>query len=334
MDRRRFIKRAVQGSIVLSFPIVSKANILLFSQPIRFGVSADIHVDIIHDVEKRIHTYLEDMKKQQVDFLVDMGDFCHPLPKNKAIVDFWNSYGIETYRMLGNHDMDHGTKEEFMSFVGMDQRYYSFDKDNIHFIVLDPNNLFTGEEYIPYANGNYFKHGDQRTYIDSVQLEWLKKDLKKTDKHCIVFAHQSFENPTACRNREEVRQIFEEANKEARFNKVIAAFSGHDHTDYVKQINGIYYIQLNSMSYQWVGYNHRCETRFTKEINEKHGSLSYTIPYDRAIYAKVTIKNNKLIIDGISGHFVAPGPEEVGITDGTIDGVPLSASITDRKLKY
>ena len=35
--------------------------------------------------------------------------------------------------------------------------------------------------------------------------------------------------------------------------KVIACFAGHHHVDYTKNINGIYYTYINSMSYFWMG---------------------------------------------------------------------------------
>ena len=45
---------------------------------------------------------------------------------------------------------DKYSKEEFVAGFGMPGRYYSFDKGDFHFIVLDGNNLFDEGKYIPY----------------------------------------------------------------------------------------------------------------------------------------------------------------------------------------
>lgn len=336
MDRRRFIIKTLQAGVVLSIPIACKNNTLLDGETkkIRFGISSDIHVDVMHDAQERLHTYLQRMKSEKVNFIIDLGDFCHPIPANKEYINLWESYQFKTYRVLGNHDMDFGTKEEFMSFVKMDRKFYSFDEGDIHFVVLDINNLFVNDRYIPYANANFYRPSQERAHVDPMQLRWLKNDLEQTDKVCVILSHQSLENPAACQNQDDVREIFETVNREAGYKKIVAAFSGHDHTDYVKEINGIYYIQVNSMSYQWVGDQFKCETRFTEEINKNYPNLKYTVPYKDAVYAIVTVEDGLLKIEGVQSEFVAPGPEALGMEGGMWGGVPLVAEISDRVIDY
>ena len=45
---------------------------------IRFGVMADIHLDIMHDGKRRMNAFLEEMRKQDVDFIIQLGDFTYP----------------------------------------------------------------------------------------------------------------------------------------------------------------------------------------------------------------------------------------------------------------
>lgn len=216
-----------------------------------------------------------------------------------------------------------------MQFIGMNNRYYSFDKGDFHFVILDPNNIYDGEKYIPYENGNYFGYGEKVSYVDPEQVEWLKKDLQATDKRCIIFSHQSFE--CSSQNREEIRKIFEDENLRAGYKKVAVAFSGHDHTNYMKEINGIAYIQINSASNQWVGEKYACPERFSDEINQKRPALKYTLPYKDALYGIVTLTGDGMQLKGVKSEFIAPGPEELGITDRP---QPLVPWIEDLQLTF
>ena len=299
------------------------------TKPVTFAVVSDLHQDIAHDAEERLGTFLRAANDNQVDFIIELGDFCMPKEENKPFLKRWQDYAGEKYMLLGNHDMDNCSKEEVMQFIGMNNRYYSFDKGDFHFVILDPNNIYDGEKYIPYENGNYFGYGEKVSYVDPEQVEWLKKDLQATDKRCIIFSHQSFE--CSSQNREDIRKIFEDENLRAGYKKVAVAFSGHDHTNYMKEINGIAYIQINSASNQWVGEKYACPERFSDEINQKRPALKYTLPYKDALYGIVTLTGDGMQLKGVKSEFIAPGPEELGITDRP---QPLVPWIEDLQLTF
>ena len=299
------------------------------TKPVTFAVVSDLHQDIAHDAEERLGTFLRAANDNQVDFIIELGDFCMPKEENKPFLKRWQDYAGEKYMLLGNHDMDNCSKEEVMQFIGMNNRYYSFDKGDFHFVILEPNNIYDGEKYIPYENGNYFGYGEKVSYVDPEQVEWLKKDLQATDKRCIIFSHQSFE--CSSQNREEIRKIFEDENLRAGYKKVAVAFSGHDHTNYMKEINGIAYIQINSASNQWVGEKYACPERFSDEINQKRPALKYTLPYKDALYGIVTLTGDGMQLKGVKSEFIAPGPEELGITDRS---QPLVPWIEDLQLTF
>lgn len=143
-----------------------------------------------------------------------------------------------------------------------------------------------------------------RAHIDPEQIEWLKTDLRKTDKRCIIFSHQSLENTVP--NRESIREILESENKRTGYKKIVAAFSGHDHTNYEKIINGIAYIQINSASNQWVGDSYQCENRFSAEINKQHPSLKYVTPWEDCLYATVTLNKKSVKLKGTESQFIPP----------------------------
>ena len=45
---------------------------------LKFGVFADLHVDIMHDTEERLRVFLNACRREDVDFIVQPGDFCYP----------------------------------------------------------------------------------------------------------------------------------------------------------------------------------------------------------------------------------------------------------------
>lgn len=331
MDRKKFI--ALSGAFI-GTTFLNPYSTLAQSKNtrkknVRFGIITDIHNDIMHDGESRLDVFLKASEEEEVDFIIQLGDFCMVKESNKKFVELWNSSKIEKHHALGNHDMDNCTKEEFMQFVGMSQRYYSFEKGDYKFIILDPNNIYSDDKYTHYANGNYYIDLKKRAHVDPEQLEWLKKELNNSDKQCILFSHQSLER--CVQNRAEIQQILENTNKTSGYNKVIAAFSGHDHTSYKKEINGINYIQINSSSNQWVGNEYACKERFSDEINEKHPSLKFTIPYKDSLYALVEVNKRRIAIDGVKSEFIAPTPEDLNIPIDIHD-LPLIAEIKDMNI--
>ena len=233
--------------------------------------------------------------------------------------------------MLGNHDLDRYTKEEYVAGLHMPGRYYSFDKGDFHFIVLDGNNLYDGKEYKAYGRANYYVDSKMRAFMDPEQLEWLKKDLAATDKRCIIFSHQSID--TTVNNGSEVRGILEAENERCGFQKVALAFSGHTHSNYVKEINGITYVQINSASYVWIEQPSMTEKRYPKEINDQYSLLSRSITYDKPLYGIVTLTGEGAELKGTKGEFMPPTPKEIGLGD-TLDGFPLVSSIEDVKVKF
>lgn len=334
MKRRQFIKTCIGGSCILLLPTSLAAVNRNKTKPLTFGISTDIHQDIMHDAEVRLQHFINESEKQNLDFIIDLGDFCFPKKENLNFVKIWKSSSMERFNVLGNHDMDIGTKTDFMEFVGMTDRYYSFDKDEIHFVVLDPNNLLIDGNYIPYNNGNFYKPSEQRAHVDPEQLEWLKKDLADTDKHCIIFSHQSFDSLKASKKRDQVRNIFEDANQKAGFQKVIAAFNGHSHIDSAREVNGIQYIQINSMSNKWVGEKYKCPERFPDSVNRRRPTIQFTTPYKDPLYAIVTIKKNVLKIQGVESTYIKPGPSELGIPTNEEFGNLLVPRISDRKFDF
>ncbi len=155
-------------------------------------------------------------------------------------------YAGEWHFVLGNHDLEPFTKEEFLHECGAGpaRSYYSFDKAGYHFVVLDANFTAEGQAY---ARGS-FDWTD--SCLNRAQLEWLEADLARAGgRGTLVFIHQNLDHrlwkgatdPHIVQNAPEARGILEAAGN------VLAVIQGHYHAGYYQQLNGIHYLTLQAM---------------------------------------------------------------------------------------
>lgn len=298
---------------------------------LRFAIASDFHAPDVPDGEKRVASFIKAAKDAKVDFIIELGDFCRLDSPSQVYRELWDSFEEDKYHVIGNHDMDKYTPEEYVGGMKMPGRYYSFDQGDFHFIILDGNNLYDGKEYRHYARANYYVDARMRAFIDPEQMVWLKKDLAATDKKCVLFSHQSID--LCLNNGAAVRQILEEENIRAGFKKVVLAFSGHNHSNYTKVINGVTYMQINSASYVWIEQPSMTEKRYPKEINEKYSLLEYSITYDKPLYAIVTLTEEGADVKGTKVNFVPPTPQDLNMGD-SIGSYPLVSVIEDATIKF
>ena len=291
-----------------------------------FGICADPHKDIMHDADQRLQAFVDTAVKAHVDFIIQLGDFCRPYDYNRGFMDIWERFDGTRYHVLGNHDTDGGfTREQAMAYWGMRRRYYSFDAGGYHFVVLDGNDRMENQ------GAGYPR------YIRQDQLEWLREDLRSTDTPTILFCHQSLESSDGLENGKDARAVLEDANETAGWKKVAACFSGHDHIDHCVHINGIHYVEINSMSNYWLGDDY-IYVRYSKEIDAQYPWIKYTAPYRDALYALVTLEPEGIIrIDGVESAFVGPSPGDLGFSTKRIEASypdeSVMARISDRVLE-
>ena len=283
---------------------------------VRFGLCADVHKDIMHDADQRLQRFVDHMSQQKVDFVVQLGDFCRPYARNDGFMKIWRSFEGPGYHVLGNHDMDGGfTRAQTVAYFQAPARYYAFAQAGFQFIVLDGNDN-TDPPQSGYAR-----------YIGAEQQQWLRRQLEETDLPTVIFSHQSIEDEGGIANAKTIRRILEDANRAAGRTKVIACFSGHHHIDYDRLINGIHYVQINSMSYFWVGGDYQ-HVRYSDEIDKEYPWIKYTVPYRDPLFALVTVKADGTIrIEGRQSEWVGPTPAELGYSREQMDRiVPRIAS--------
>ncbi|UCG57246.1 MAG: metallophosphoesterase [Phycisphaerales bacterium] len=260
---RRHLLKVSAGSLaglaVSSLSCTSQLTYWLRPNILRFGMVTDVHYADADTVGSRF--YRESLEKlgecvrlmnsQNVDFLVELGDFKdqdnpaveqRTLSHLEAVERIFQQFRGPTYHVLGNHDEDRISKTQFLARVentNVDPRcsYYSFDCKGVHFVVLDANYRADGANY---DRGN-FDWTDAN--VPPAELAWLEQDLAAVDKPVIIFIHQLLDGTgdVYVNNAGQVRRILEESGK------VLAVFQGHHHSGSYSRIRGIHYYTLKAL---------------------------------------------------------------------------------------
>ena len=231
---------------------------------VRFGLATDSHYAerepannrFYRQALQRMAEFTAEMNKEQVDFVMHLGDFKDENPNKNSrdtlqyLIELEKRYAQfkgPKYHCVGNHDVDSITKNQFLSNIEntgipKNESFYSFDLRGFHFVVLDANfNADGSDQY-------YLEGADwQDIRIPQNQMEWLKSDLERSPYPTIVFCHHPLLEyhykgyKMHIHNFPEVQQLLESSGK------VIAVFQGHVHEESVSTIKGIHYVTQNAM---------------------------------------------------------------------------------------
>jgi len=250
---------ALAGLTLAPFSCSGPASRNRTSRTVRFSIVTDCHYADADTVGTRYYREsldklgecVEAMNAQKVNFLVELGDFkdqnSPPVEQKtlsylRAVESVFHKFEGPTYHVLGNHDEDSISKQQFLvninnTGINPTKSYYSFDYNGVHFIVLDANYKSDGTDY---DHGN-FDWTDAN--IPSAELKWLKQDLAATSKPVIVMIHQLLDGTGSVyvKNATEVRQVLEQSGK------VLAVFQGHHHDGSYSLIEGIHYYTLKAL---------------------------------------------------------------------------------------
>jgi hypothetical protein len=241
------------------FGCLSSLNAQTEGNVLKIGMVTDVHyADIPDNGNKtysksllKLQAFTDTMNRLKPDFVIELGDFKDmDTPPNPAKTLIYLDRAERTiagfkgprYHVAGNHDMDYIPKSKFLSIVentGINpgESYYSFDVKGFHCVVLDACFDSTGADY---DHGRY-KWEDAN--IPGPELQWLRKDLKKSKLPSLIFIHHRLDGKGAyfVKNASAVRHILE------HHGDVKVVFQGHYHEGYFQCINNIPYYTLKSL---------------------------------------------------------------------------------------
>jgi len=319
LPRRDFFRvGGVLGTSIL-LPRQVMAALSKIKNPIKLGLIADLHQDVMHDGPARLKAFLDAMKAEHPDALIQLGDFAYPTKKNEVVSKAFEKAHPKTLHVLGNHEIDGGHSfDEVAKLWSMKGRYYTENINGLDLVVLDAN------EKPKNHKGGYPAH------IGEKQLEWLDKQLKTLNGPILVISHQPLAGPYSIDNAEEVQALLN-----AAAGKVLLAVNGHTHIDHVARAGELSYLHVNSASYKWVGGSYRNKS-YPAEVHSKFRWVEYTCPYRDSLFTTLTIdpSNGRIDVKGRESRWVGKSPSQLGIADkpDRTDGKEICPKIRSRRI--
>lgn len=213
----------------------------------KLGLFTDAHYSSISgpEVLNRIEKAFDAFEKENCDLVVFLGDLLHDdvshekeIRNLKAIGDIIRGFDGTVFTIIGNHDTNLFTKDEFYQLLGGKFRPHTVEMNGILFLFVDGCYFQSGEEYRPGHTGGvdtWYPHTDT-----------LRQQLAEWEgERAYVFTHQVLDLSSGgvqrILNAAEIRGVLEESGK------VRGVFQGHSHKLVESDINGIHYMTLPAM---------------------------------------------------------------------------------------
>ncbi|MEO1997750.1 MAG: metallophosphoesterase [Planctomycetaceae bacterium] len=249
LGRRAFLKNGTLVLTTLSTRLYAEDD----SAPgLNVGLITDLHYADkppagsrhYRETPNKLAEAAEHFAQHKPEFMVELGDLIDAADSVSAELGYLKTINRDFSRIckqrhyvLGNHCVYTLRKREFLDTVEQPKSFYAFDAGKFHFVVLDSCFRTDG---MPYGRKN-FEWTDPN--LPTAELEWLKDDLKQTNRQTVVFAHQRLDvsDHYGVKNAVAVRKTLEESGK------VLAVFQGHSHKNDHREIGGIHYCTLVAM---------------------------------------------------------------------------------------
>jgi hypothetical protein len=305
MTRRDFLWTTAAGLATFRLPISARPG-----RAVRLAAITDLHHGLAPDAEVRFDAFAAEVKRRKhLDFVLQMGDFCHPGDASQPITKKWRDLDHPQFNVLGNHDMDRGTKGRIMEQWGMKEPFGSYDLGSFRLVIIDLNFFKKNGELVPYADGNYFTDNATHNWADPDQLKWLARELRSGAKPTVLISHQPLgmgePGKPLPAEQQQIFDVISSARKSNPQGAVCACLCGHLHIDRLENVSGIPCLCLNSASYFWSQGMH---------------------PYRDPLFSFLELDpSGYLRIEGRKSVFVRTPP--------AVDVKGMSASISDRNLR-
>jgi len=224
---------------------------------LRVAHITDVHIREGDNAPERFTKYLKEITDQHVDFFLNGGDSINDASydnvKREQVTQQWALWdkclatisSHEVHSCIGNHDTWWAAPSKDDAMYGKDYvvqrlkipaRYYSFQKKNWHFIILDGNN--------------------KNISLDDEQFQWLEKELASLSPNTptLLMSHYPILGTTPIlvggghSDHKKLKDLFYKHR-----DKVKVCLSGHNHLYDETRYNNVLYCCNGAMSGFWWG---------------------------------------------------------------------------------
>ncbi|NNE94210.1 MAG: hypothetical protein HKN23_21385 [Verrucomicrobiales bacterium] len=264
--RRQFLASSATGLVAAPTLAAEKEERPLFS----FGLMADCqYADsdtrgsrFYRESPRKLAAAVEELNQHDLAFTFHLGDFIdRDFVSFDVLEPIAGKLNSKLYHALGNHDFDveDGKKTNVPPKLGLENGYYSFQKDGFRFVVIDTTDVSTyrhpkgseaqkaaAEELKKLQKAGVSGSKPWNGRPGEKQLEWLESKLKEATKlkeKVLVFGHHPIlpEEGHVIWNADVVSKILQK-NACAKLY-----MNGHNHAGHYLDSGGFHYLTLDGM---------------------------------------------------------------------------------------
>ena len=267
------MKRMIVRTLVVLLLVAAATPLLQAQQsndPFSFIVSSDQREHATQEFRTHVYTlggYEAINSVGKGSFMIVLGDIDPPSATRDLIASVLGKDYL-WYPVIGNHDLEVEANTEYLRAMnrgtnglphvlrkgpsGCEETTYTFDWNDVHFVVL---NVYYDGKKDNKTDGN----------IVPELMSWLEDDLKQnTQKRLLVFGHEpiypflDMDNGTVRHLNDALDKYPDNAQKFHRLlakYHVTAYFSGHTHTAFYANINGLWLFSSGHIYGQEDRYN-------------------------------------------------------------------------------
>ncbi len=202
---------------------------------------------------------VEELNRHELDFVVHLGDLIDKdFASFDVVMPLVQRLKAKPHLVLGNHEfsVDEGDKQAVPAMMGLERRYYDFEREGRRFLVVDGNDLSryawpAGSAQLAASVAYHETHARDRPEwngaIGARQLAWIDEVLQRADEageDAFLLCHFPIypdEVGYTLWNATEVRELL------ARHPSVKAWLAGHHHHGEYVAWKGIHFLTLRGM---------------------------------------------------------------------------------------
>ncbi|MCG7530718.1 metallophosphoesterase [Psychrobium sp. MM17-31] len=257
MNYKYYVIASLFSAIAFAEPTNTTIDIGLIAD-CQYADQAEKGQRLYRSCPQKLDNALNTLSKQQVDFVVHLGDYIdRDWQSFKPLDDVVNKHPLKIQHVLGNHEfwVSDDEKLKVPQHLGLSTRYSSQVIGDWRFIYLDGNDVSlyawpkNSPQYLRSSKLYQAVFKDKKDWnggIGKQQLNWLTsqlKDAKTANQKVALFCHFPI-YPTNAHNlwnAEQVRLLL------SQYDNVKVWFNGHQHNGDYAQKDGIHYLTLHAM---------------------------------------------------------------------------------------